>query len=80
MALIKKSAIKNIYLERSVANLGTKAIKIKMCEGAGWITHNKHDIFIHLGQQITLAATPHPILISPLKENQQIIFEVEKIH
>lgn len=80
MALIKNSEIKNIRLERSVANLGTKAIKIKICEGAGWITHNKHDIFIHLGQKITLEATRHPILISPLRQNQQIIFKVEQIH
>ena len=70
------NAKQQVCLEAGVANLGCDAIKIEMCEGAGWITHNGCDIFVYSGQEVELGATSDPILVSPLHTNQRIVFNI----
>lgn len=67
-------------LEGGVANLGTDAVTIEVCEGAAWITQGTDDIFAYPGQMVILEETAHPILVSPLKKNQAVVFKTTHHH
>lgn len=77
MEVLNSNQIKNVCLERGVANLGTAVHKIEMCEGGAWLTYNNHDIALKSGQTIELESTTHPTLISPLDGYKQIVFSYE---
>ena len=66
-----------ITLESGVSNLGKSPIKVRLVEGAGWITHNDEDILLEAGDHVELIASKHPALISSYRRNQRLIFTIE---
>jgi flagellar basal body rod protein FlgC len=71
---------RTIDLDSGVANLGTGALKIEMCEGTGWIGYKDKDIVLRPGETVHLGASHNPVVISSTDEDQNIVFKVKHMN
>lgn len=71
---------RTINLDSGVANLGSGAIKIEMCEGTGWIGYKDKDIVLRQGETVRLGASHNPVVISSTDEDENIVFKVKHVN
>ena len=71
---------RTVSLDSGVANLGTGAIRIEMCEGTAWIGYKNEDIVLREGETIRLGASHNPVVISSTNEDQNIKFKVKHVN